>query len=74
MTRSERSTAERRCAPPWWIVVSVLVVAASTVAGGQAVTRPVPDGPIRIGFIAPLSGPNAQNGRDILNGFLLYPD
>jgi branched-chain amino acid transport system substrate-binding protein len=30
------------------------------------------DGPIRIGFLAPLSGPYAQNGRDILNGFLLY--
>jgi branched-chain amino acid transport system substrate-binding protein len=30
------------------------------------------DGPIRVGFITPLSGPYAQNGRDILNGFLLY--
>ena len=29
------------------------------------------DGPIKIGFIVPLSGPFAQNGRDILNGFLL---
>ena len=32
------------------------------------------DGPIKIGFMAPLSGPYAQNGRDILNGFLLYLD
>jgi branched-chain amino acid transport system substrate-binding protein len=31
-------------------------------------------GPIRIGFMAPLSGPYAQNGRDILNGLLLYLD
>jgi branched-chain amino acid transport system substrate-binding protein len=30
------------------------------------------EGPIRVGFIAPLSGPYAQNGRDILNGFLMY--
>src|SRR5438128_141972 len=55
-----------------WTVVIVLLVAASTLAGGQAVTRTPANGPIRIGFIAPLSGPNAQNGRDILNGFLLY--
>jgi len=27
--------------------------------------------PIRVGFIVPLSGAYAQNGRDILNGFLL---
>jgi hypothetical protein len=30
--------------------------------------------PIRVGFIGPLSGAYAQNGRDILNGFLLYLD
>ena len=30
--------------------------------------------PIKIGFIVPLSGPYAQNGRDILNGFLLLLD
>ena len=28
--------------------------------------------PIKIGFMVPLSGGNVQNGRDILNGFLLY--
>jgi branched-chain amino acid transport system substrate-binding protein len=27
---------------------------------------------IRVGFLTPLSGPYAQNGRDILNGFLMY--
>lgn len=29
-------------------------------------------GPIRIGFIAPLSGAFAQNGKDMLDGFTLY--
>src|SRR5882762_8892056 len=53
-------------------VVLVLLAAAGILARGQAVTEKPDRGPIRIGFIAPLSGPNAQNGRDILNGFLLY--
>ena len=51
----------------------VAVVAALLVAGGllrgQTATSP-----IRIGFLGPLSGPYAQNGRDILNGFLLLLD
>jgi branched-chain amino acid transport system substrate-binding protein len=29
-------------------------------------------GPIRIGFLAPLSGGLAQNGKDMLDGFQLY--
>ena len=29
-------------------------------------------GPVRVGFIAPLSGPFAQNGRDMWDGFRLY--
>ena len=45
----------------------VALIAATGVLLAQA-----PAGPIRIGFIVPLSGANAQNGRDILNGFLLY--
>jgi branched-chain amino acid transport system substrate-binding protein len=31
-------------------------------------------GPIKVGFLAPLSGAYAQTGRDILNGFQLYLD
>jgi branched-chain amino acid transport system substrate-binding protein len=55
--------------PPWWsVLVCVLLVSTATIVVGQ---RP-PQRPIRVGFIAPLSGPYAQNGRDILNGFLLY--
>ncbi len=50
----------------------MLLVAAGTLASSQAVTGRPAEGPIKIGFIAPLSGPNAQNGRDILNGLLLY--
>lgn len=46
------------------------VLAASVLVRGQ----PIPPGPIKVGFLSPLSGPYAQNGRDILNGFLLYLD
>jgi branched-chain amino acid transport system substrate-binding protein len=47
------------------LVVLALVAAAGLVRGQVAA------GPIKIGFIVPLSGPLAQNGRDILNGFVL---
>jgi branched-chain amino acid transport system substrate-binding protein len=51
-----------------WLAI-VLLVVGGTLALGQG----SPDrGPIRIGFLTPLSGGLAQNGRDILNGFLLY--
>ena len=40
----------------------------------QASAQRAPSGPIKIGFLTPLSGPYVQNGRDILNGFLLYLD
>ena len=52
-------------------VLFVLLVIGSLVAG-QTVARRSAEGPIKIGFLAPLSGPYVQNGRDILNGFLLY--
>jgi branched-chain amino acid transport system substrate-binding protein len=58
--------------PAAWSLVLALLFAAGTVAGSQAVTGRPAEGPIKVGFIAPLSGPNAQNGRDILNGLLLY--
>lgn len=51
----------------WSLVVLVLVVACGSLFGQQSAP-----GPIKIGFLTPLSGANAQNGRDILNGFLLY--
>lgn len=51
------------------VSIVVALAAATGLLGGQA-----PADPIRIGFIVPLSGPFAQNGRDILNGFLLLLD
>jgi branched-chain amino acid transport system substrate-binding protein len=47
--------------------LTVLVAVALTTAQSA-------DQPIKIGFMVPLSGGSAQNGRDILNGFLLYLD
>src|SRR5437764_1447740 len=56
-------------------ILLALLVSVAIISGG---TRPLgfeaPAGPIRIGFLAPLSGPYVQNGRDILNGFLLALD
>jgi branched-chain amino acid transport system substrate-binding protein len=51
------------------VIFAALLVAAAGLVRGQTAT-----GPIKIGFIVPLSGPLAQNGRDILNGFLLSLD
>jgi branched-chain amino acid transport system substrate-binding protein len=51
------------------VSVVVTVVLAVTLLHAQA-----PADPIRIGFIVPLSGAFAQNGRDILNGFLMLLD
>src|SRR5262245_37747391 len=50
----------------------LVVLAVAALSAAQAPTRPSASDPIRIGFLVPLSGANAQNGRDILNGFLLY--
>ena len=52
-------------------IVSKLLVLALAAASLIAVAQTPADGPIKLGFIAPLSGPYVQNGRDILNGFLL---
>ena len=57
--------------PQWWRVVVVVFVAFATLSAGKAPALNVQSA-IKVGFIAPLSGPYAQNGRDILNGLLLY--
>jgi branched-chain amino acid transport system substrate-binding protein len=51
---------------------AVIAFAIFLSAGRLVAGRGASDGPITIGFLAPLSGPYVQNGRDILNGFLLY--
>ena len=52
------------------LVLLVASVGAGLIAAQSTDSRP----PIKIGFMVPLSGGSAQNGRDILNGFLLYLD
>jgi branched-chain amino acid transport system substrate-binding protein len=52
------------------LVVLLVLVTAAALTGAQSPSQ----GPIKIGFMVPLSGGNAQNGRDILNGFLMYLD
>ena len=49
----------------------VACIAAVVVVGAA---RPASQTPIKVGFLGPLSGPYVQNGRDILNGFLLALD
>jgi branched-chain amino acid transport system substrate-binding protein len=58
------------------VVAAVVLGVATLAAGGQDRSRPAPSStaPIKVGFLAPLSGPYVQNGRDILNGFLLALD
>jgi len=50
------------------VVVTALLMATVLL---RAQTDP---GPIKIGFLVPLSGPVAQSGQDILNGFLQLLD
>jgi branched-chain amino acid transport system substrate-binding protein len=52
------------------VVAIVASLCAATIVAAQSDARP----PIKVGFMVPLSGGNAQNGRDILNGFMLYLD
>jgi branched-chain amino acid transport system substrate-binding protein len=52
------------------LVVFVLLCAGAFIAAQTNDAQ----APIKIGFMVPLSGGNAQNGRDILNGFLMYLD
>jgi branched-chain amino acid transport system substrate-binding protein len=35
---------------------------------------PIPPGPIKLGYIAPLTGPNAQSGQSLKRGFTLFVD
>ena len=64
-----RFATRRRARLPAAVCALVCVLSG---APDTAARLPAGDAPIKIGFIAPLSGPYVQNGRDILNGFLLY--
>ena len=49
-------------------------VVAALLGTGILLQGQTATGPIKIGFLVPVSGPYAQTGRDILNGFLLLLD
>jgi branched-chain amino acid transport system substrate-binding protein len=66
--RSDRSDRSNRSNRSLAFALFVCLFAAAGLLLGQA------QAPIKIGFMVPLSGGSAQNGRDILNGFLLYLD
>ncbi len=51
------------------LVVGVLVL----VAGGPGLAR-AQTGPIKIGFLAPMTGGAAQVGKDMVNGLMMYLD
>jgi branched-chain amino acid transport system substrate-binding protein len=53
------------------VQVVVLLVLAVVIA---PVLAPAQSGPVKIGFLAPLTGPFAQIGKDMLNGTELYLD
>ena len=61
-----RRDSPRRRARRTLLVLFILLIPVATLVRGQT------PAPIKIGFMAPLSGAYAQNGRDIMNGLLLY--
>jgi branched-chain amino acid transport system substrate-binding protein len=52
-----------------WLAVLTALLGVGILAAQK---QNAPARPIRIGFVGPLSGAYAQNGRDILNGMRLY--
>jgi len=55
-------------------VVAALVLVAFGLALAAPLEAPAQGGPIKIGFLAPLTGPFAQVGKDMVNGTELYLD
>jgi branched-chain amino acid transport system substrate-binding protein len=54
--------------------VAALVLVAFGLALAAPLEAPAQGGPIKIGFLAPLTGPFAQVGKDMVNGTELYLD
>ncbi|MDR5694554.1 MAG: ABC transporter substrate-binding protein [Armatimonadota bacterium] len=54
----------------WYGLALLIVIVLTAGWNGDALSQA--RGPIRIGFIAPTTGTFAANGRDMLNGFLLF--
>jgi branched-chain amino acid transport system substrate-binding protein len=50
------------------------LLAGAAIAVGVGVTSPTQAQELRIGFIAPLTGPFAQVGKDMVDGFNMYLD
>lgn len=69
-----------KLSPRVLVVASVLsLVAACGGSGGGGTSSsttsgypPIPPGPIKLGFVAPLSGPNAQAGQFLKAGYTLF--
>jgi branched-chain amino acid transport system substrate-binding protein len=55
----------------FWTVFGI-VVAVSLIMASPSVSFAQGKGPIKIGFISPLSGGMAANGKDMLTGIELY--
>ncbi len=51
------------------VLVFGVLVLVGTLAAGQAWAQ---KGPIKIGFLAPMTGGGAQVGKDMTNGFMMY--
>ena len=54
-------------------VLLVLVLVAGVVLSGRAPAT-AQKGPVKIGFVVPLSGPLAANGKDTVNGLQMFLD
>lgn len=63
------------CLPAGALVVAACGGGGGGGGGGSSTGGaypPIPPGPIKIGFVAPLSGPNAQSGQFLLAGYTLF--
>ena len=55
-------------------MLAALVLAAFAASLAAPATAPAQSAPIKLGMLAPLTGPFAQIGKDMVNGFEMYLD